>query len=262
MSFTVNGHIRDLVLLDTNIIREIIRNLDKEDKSNIISKNLFSNFSPDKYGFCISIYSTFELLPYDDIYMCFLDMFSIYPFFLIKPFNMIEEEEKNAASENKDLQINNLAYAITPATKDKEWQFRNVSYHLIENNEIYKPDYIREELEDIVNHWKKDKNKVNKLMETVSSMYKKDIEENFHTPSQKILKYSYYSRIFDNRKISPSDVMDVRISAIAPYVDVVITEKYQAGVFRQAQNKIDEIQNLRIYTLKDLKHEEIKIVER
>ncbi|WP_162307188.1 hypothetical protein [Schaedlerella arabinosiphila] len=47
--------------------------------------------------------------------------------------------------------------------------------------------------------------------------------------------------------------MDVLISSIAPYVDVVITENFQADVYKKAKKFIPQIKELEIYRLKDIR---------
>ena len=47
--------------------------------------------------------------------------------------------------------------------------------------------------------------------------------------------------------------MDTIISAIIPYMDAVITENYQANVYKTAKSFISEMKPLEIYTLKDIR---------
>ena len=49
--------------------------------------------------------------------------------------------------------------------------------------------------------------------------------------------------------------MDVLISSIAPYVDAVITENFQADVYKKAKKLIPQIKELEIYRLKDIRME-------
>ena len=262
MPITLNGTTRNLVLIDTNIIRETVIKIGEEDETNPIARRLLSCFSPDTTIFCITIYSGFEIHPYSDIYEKFKNMFSIFPFFLIFPFSTIKEEEEKARAENRDIEMRNIMYAIKSEIINEDENFSKVFDGFIKDFTKTNPECIRDQLKNTLSVWKKEKTKLSKLNDTANSMYTKYIKENPNIrASQKIFKYSYYHRIFANRKITMNDIVDVDISAIAPYVDVVITENYQAEVFRQAQNKIDEIQHLRIYTLKDLRHDEDDTIE-
>lgn len=71
-----------------------------------------------------------------------------------------------------------------------------------------------------------------------------------------MMEYSQFLRIFKTQKtIKPNDVMDVLISSIAPYVDavIIITENFQAGVYKKAKKFIPQIKELEIYRLKDIR---------
>ena len=72
-----------------------------------------------------------------------------------------------------------------------------------------------------------------------------------------MMEYSQFFRIFKTQKnIKPNDVMDVLISSIAPYVDAVITENFQADVYKKAKKLIPQIKELEIYRLKDIRMED------
>ena len=73
-------------------------------------------------------------------------------------------------------------------------------------------------------------------------------------PASRMMEYSQFLRIFKTQKtIKPNDVMDVLISSIAPYVDAVITENFQADVYKKAKKLIPQIKELEIYRLKDIR---------
>ena len=69
-----------------------------------------------------------------------------------------------------------------------------------------------------------------------------------------MMEYSQFLRIFKTQKtIKSNDVMDVLISSIAPYVDAVITENFQADVYKKAKKLIPQIKELEIFRLKDIR---------
>jgi len=47
--------------------------------------------------------------------------------------------------------------------------------------------------------------------------------------------------------------MDITISCIVPYLDAIITEGFQADVYKKAKRFIPQLSNLEIYTLKDIR---------
>ena len=73
-------------------------------------------------------------------------------------------------------------------------------------------------------------------------------------PASRMMEYSQFLRIFKTQKtIKSNDVMDVLISSIAPYVDAVITENFQADVYKKAKKLIPQIKELEIFRLKDIR---------
>jgi len=50
-----------------------------------------------------------------------------------------------------------------------------------------------------------------------------------------------------------NDAMDVIISCIVPYMDAVVTENFQANVYKKAMKLIPQLNQLEIYTLKDIR---------
>lgn len=73
-------------------------------------------------------------------------------------------------------------------------------------------------------------------------------------PASRMMEYSQFSRIFKTQKtITPNDVMDILVSSIVPYVDAVITENFQADVYKKAKKLIPQIKDLEIYRLRDIR---------
>jgi len=71
----------------------------------------------------------------------------------------------------------------------------------------------------------------------------------------KIMLYSQYYRIFDPTW-NPNDqeVTDVYISACAPYVDAVVTEKFQAEIYKKVQKQIEGM-SVTIAKLRDIRYQ-------
>lgn len=72
----------NLILLDTNAIREIVTNTNMA--GNGFLERFFSH-SSDAYAPCFSIYNAIELMPYQDIFEKFLEFFSTIPCLMIFP---------------------------------------------------------------------------------------------------------------------------------------------------------------------------------
>lgn len=73
-------------------------------------------------------------------------------------------------------------------------------------------------------------------------------------PASRMMEYSQFIRIYQIQKaLKSNDVMDVLTSCIVPYVDAVITENFQADVYKKAKKMIPQIRDLEIYRLKDIR---------
>jgi len=73
-------------------------------------------------------------------------------------------------------------------------------------------------------------------------------------PAIKTILYSEYYRIFEpNWKPRPQEITDTYIIAAAPYVDIVITERYQAEILRKIRNRVAGLAKLDIATLRDIR---------
>ena len=71
--------------------------------------------------------------------------------------------------------------------------------------------------------------------------------------------YSIYYRIYDPalvKRAGPGEVTDIEIMSPVPYVDAVITEKFQAGILRKIKHKVKGMNDLEIFTLKDIRWED------
>ncbi len=73
-----------------------------------------------------------------------------------------------------------------------------------------------------------------------------------------VMLYSQYYRIFSpiwtaKNKDENQEVTDVVISACAPYVDAVVTEKFQAGIYQDVHKHIGGM-SATIARLRDIRH--------
>ena len=75
-------------------------------------------------------------------------------------------------------------------------------------------------------------------------------------PSLLMMAYSIFYKFYEDRQRKPSesDVFDIAISAMVPYVDAFITERNQAEAIKKIRNKEKSfLMDLRILTIKDLR---------
>lgn len=81
-----------------------------------------------------------------------------------------------------------------------------------------------------------------------------DIPNVERVPSLRVTLYSQYYRIFNPTwKRKPGEVTDVEIMAVAPYVDMIITEGFQADIFDKISRVVPQLADLEVLTLRDLR---------
>ena len=66
--------------------------------------------------------------------------------------------------------------------------------------------------------------------------------------------YTVFYRFYaEQRKPEEQDVFDILIGNIAPYVDIVITEGFQAEIYKKVSNRDPFLDDLRIETVSALR---------
>lgn len=267
----INGNKYKLIFLDTNVLREISLNNYRTakiflEKYIIMDDNVV--FVP-----CFSIYNIVELRPTEDIYEKFKEFFSLVPCIIFLGHECILREEANLTLRGERLSIserisigasyqgsnfsklvdqifsdtaileniNNFIYDLS--IESSEWTDQRIKVLQSRNgNAINNKHYFQNEEKTI----RKDLNNFDidlSGLENIKKLY-----------GARIMLYSQFQRVHcTNKKIKPNDVMDVQMSCVIPYVDAVITENYQAEIYKQAKSFIPLLKNVEIYTLKDIK---------
>ncbi len=263
----------DLCLLDTNIISEMLNNHQDELKS------FLEKFGPTKYAPCFTIYNIIELHRREDLYKKFLNFFSIYPCFLLKPYNVLFEEELESYSE--DYSISPLLKSYSPLKKYNIDQFESFLKYVFSKNNI-KQSVVnwRNEEREILTNWLGNRENFSPSKQVPNSIdaqsYIKQagiqtiinhnpkgawklinngvIIDIDRFPAIKVMLYSQYYRLFDpNWKPRPQEVTDVLIMGSTPYVDCVVTEKFQAEILKKVKYKVTGLEQVDIKTLKNLR---------
>jgi len=269
-----------LCLLDTNIISEISKNPSREGKK-FVKKVLENSWIP-----CITSGSLFEIRKNSIVYDQFLEVFSIIPFFNIKPFINLYESEKEVYE--KGVSADPIQLSISPTNKDPKLQLIGFMDEIFSRSEVNESEkYRRSDETQVLNNWisrvdnfKTDSDVANAkdaeryvdeaAFQTIlkidldldsnfirDKVEKKEFIDILKFPSVLLMLYSQYYRLYDpGWKSTPQEVTDVEIMAAVPYVDVVITENYQAEILRKVQNRgrhVD-IKSLQVLTLRDLRN--------
>jgi hypothetical protein len=268
-----SGNIYKLCLLDTNALSEIVKNPTKE------GRGFKKNFGPGSYAPCLTVYNLIELRRKEKIFEAFLDFFSKYPNFLLKSMKQIVEEE--FISFNSRLPLSPLLNSFSPVGQNSSYMLKDFIDKFFINPEIGDLEKKwRSNEEEILSVWLENKRNFNPERltanavdaeryvkeagiqtlihyspERVQNILKKEQFPNLSLfPSISVMLYSQYYRFFDpKRKFSSQDVTDIMIIAVAPYIDAIVTEKFQAEIFKKIKKRIPQLKNLEVATLSDLR---------
>lgn len=267
-----------LIFLDSNALREITNNTFSSGKGFI---NKFMNES-NMYIPCFSIYNVMELKPNEEGFQKFIDFFSIIPCFMFFSAKTILQEEYKCYLKNQPLIINNqIVNAFSPLNTNDSHNFRKMITGMLSMESL--ASCIQSEINElpsVANSWESQRLEAKRNLEKsklplnmIDIKYYKSQENEMITkdlqawgfepspilnidklPAFRIMGYSQFNGIFLTKKvIKPNDVMDITISCIIPYVDAVITESFQADVYRKAQKLIPQMKKLETYILKDIR---------
>ena len=264
-----------LLYLDTNALRNIVTNNDGC-LQKFISKFLMGD---KKYAPVFSVYNVFELKPYKNIYAKFVELFSVIPCMMLFPYKLILQEEIKAYHEGRPFVLdNNLVNAFSSMGSGESYKIEKFLERLW-NDEVVGSEIKNEikGLREISDCWNSRKGEANELIgkysginirklyfkiekETIKKDLKAhgfDISDDFDfrkLPGSRSMEYSYFMRVHGRKSlITPNDVMDVKMSCFAPYVDAVITENYQADLYRHMKGFINPISNLEVIRMSNLK---------
>ncbi len=271
----VSGSTYKLCLLDTNAISEIVK------YPNVEGEVFKRKFLVDGgYVPCITIYNIIEIRRKSKVYKKFLNSFSAIPFFLLKPFQLILNDEIQSIQNGKRMIpiFNSFSYVV----QNSSYNLRCFLDNLFSSKEIVEVErqWIKndkESLEFWLSHknnfspTKKDANSfdaekylkesgIQTLIRLNPNWVKNELEKNRipdinQFPSIKVMLYSIYYRLYDPSWDKASgEVTDVEIIAVSPYMDAIITEGFQANIFTKIKNKVKGLETLSVFKLKDLRN--------
>lgn len=270
MPISLNGKSYKLCLLDTGIISEIVKDNNSELKV-IHNRIIDSNIIP-----CISIWNILEIRNSDYVYDKFLEVFSIIPFMLIKDsYNIFDDE---IAQYPNPAPINPLITGISMANEDENLHLKPFLESIFNRDDISSSEQAWNE------GWKQDslaamlslkknfspsgknynsqdakrfiKTGVPQFVGGRDSTWKKRIKtiDSNAFPSVKMAFYTVFFRFYaEDRKPETQDVFDILIGNMAPYMDIVITENFQAEIFKKVKRFDKFIDHLKVETISDLR---------
>lgn len=260
----LNGRNYKLLLCDTNIISGFLK------EKNTIGKGLTELMLKNDYLLCITFTGIAELYKCDDLFDEFFNYLSIIPFFVLKNFNqLLDEEISNYPIITK---IDPIYFSFkTLENKEYYTQYKSLFYkepiksRLIEENDIE----VKKDTLDAVLSWVKGypkpkngftKKDIELWVELV--LYKrlaevnrtfleqnKTLDYNYFLSWKMIAYLTFYKFYLNNKRPVLSDLGDILMSANFPYVDAVIVEKNVKEIVRQIQNKHNFAKHLELFDI-------------
>lgn len=268
-----NGSNYKLCLLDTNALSEIVKRPANEGHGYI------KLFPPSEFVPCFTAYNLFELRRHRDVFDEFIKFFGIYPSFITTPFQFILEAEITAKGRTKVNDI--LLYAFTPLGSNSSFQLVEFIDNLFRDPTMANLEHEwRNRNQGVLDDWLINKANFSPTssvpnardakqfvhdasIDTLCHIHPELVQSSIDTnnivllqsfPSLQIMLYSQYYRIFDPAwKPNDQEVIDVCISACAPYVDAIITENFQAEIYKKVHKYINGMSAI-ITTLRDIRH--------
>jgi hypothetical protein len=269
-----NGSTYRLCLLDTNALSEIVKHPTVEGRGYI------ERFPPAVYVPCFTVYNLIELRRNADVFQEFTKFFSVYPSFITQPFQIILDAEVRAgghasvnsilfraftafgpdASFNLKSFITDLFTAPQIAQLESGWRTCNqdVLNTWLTNKANFSPD------DSVPNAKDADRFVNDATVDTLCQLYpavvqasitNNNIPQSLRFPSMQIMLYSQYYRVFDPTwTANDQEVTDVCITACAPYVDAIVTEKFQAEIYKKVQKMVDGLTGVLFARLRDIRH--------
>ena len=261
-----SGSTYALCLLDTNAVSTIVK------RPSLEGRGFVTLFAPTSWAPCFSIYTIFELARSATVFASFVEFFARYPCFLLKPFSDLIASERTEEAHNARPLFN----AFTSLGPNPSYDLRAWTTTMFSDPGIQEiRDRWRQEELEIWQAWQQNRSTFNSQRTAVNALdasrfvtgaakemlraegfdpaaLTKEVLRRF--PSLLAMLYSQYYRVYDDdRKSEPSDVTDVRIAAAAPYMRGVVTERFQAEVFKKIRNNVPGLAALEVSTIRELR---------
>lgn len=272
---TLNGTEYRLCLLDTNAVSEMVKH--PESLGNFLAWSLGEQpvFIP-----CLSPFTLLELRRNSEVYARFTERFGPLPCVLLKSHEQLLEEETRCYPDPSTIDPSLLGFSghfgpdgnrlerVLPTafgtesvlSQERHWNNSREEIvlgigALVSNfppkANAYTPAEVRTFVE--IAGFQQLVFRAQPFVERIVTSGQAVAIDAF--PSLKASLYAVFHKFYADRtrKVSSSDAFDIIISAAAPYVEAIFTENHQAECLGKTKRLDDFIQDLGIYTLKDLR---------
>ena len=274
MPIDLKGTMYRLTYLDTNVVSDVSKREEPERSA------LFEFFISKRIAPCYSVLSIIEIMEKPDIFKSYIECFGILPSVIVKGHDQLVEEEMKAYPDPSKIDPVIVSpwglrdsYLSDPRDKLKKlidlsgadkrrstWKrdkpiILNGMLSLVKNYPPSGDKYTKQEARDFVR-------KVNYqhlgfqfpsfIQKLESSGQDFDIDA---FPSLKMMAFSVFHKFYADRKRKPleSDVFDILMSTILPYVDIAYLERGQAEILHKTKRIDPFISRLEVGTLTDLR---------
>ena len=268
-----SGRAYDLLYLDTNALSSVFKH------PTTFGRSILEQFPPDNTAFCHSLYTLIEVRRRPDLWLSFVELFRTYPWFLLEPYRLLIQGE--ADKYHRAERHCPLVKAFTPigdgglrdveaeiddlfgprGVADAERRWREDENEILEawlaNRDQFEPTQLVANAADARRYIEECHSVV--LYGEVPAFVERELQQAGRIdmsrfPALQTMLLSLYYRLFDPTwKPLPQEVTDVRIAAVAPYVDAFVTERFQAEVLAKAKQQIPALEHCQVLRLRNVR---------
>lgn len=266
----INGKKYKLCLFDTNAISSFLKN----PKEWILYFN--EEFSISSTIISYSIFTLSELWFRQDLFNKYKDIFSVFPSCILDGHESIFRKE--VSNYNKLRKINPIVASsimkndnLTPKEmlttviensgfipKSEYWRKSRDEIlagitNLVKNYPPKNDQYTIKEIEDFNLIVSMEQIAMRNIGFSQSMLNQEEVIDIKQFPSIQTTSYVVFYKFYtDKRKPILSDVFDIMISALLPYVDFFITEGNMCEIIKKIKSRHGFLKNLKEYSIKDI----------
>lgn len=254
-----NGHNYKLVYLDTNVINEISKN------TNFFGKNFMEKYLDGSYGFATSVFNLYELSrTHGESRKKIINFFDLFPLAVLETYPRLAEIEKTSNVFSKEMVMFTLGAKMMGFNIQLGMLFeemdRNINFR--KTIEVMNSTFVNE-MEVWKQHqrggmfgWMKEFKK-NLLLSMNESFLTTEVgfEIDVLGKYKSVELYSFIKNQFiytSQKEVNQNSIIDAYNAAIAPYVEVYITERTVGSWLEMAKKKFKYLSNLEVVKLSDL----------
>ncbi len=254
-----NGHCYKLVYLDTNVVNAISKN------TNFFRKNFLEKYVDGSYGFALSVFNLYELSrAKGESREKIISFFDLFPLAVLETYPRLAEIEKISNGFSEEMVI------FTLGSKTLGFQVQlSMIFEEMNNNARFKQtvQIMHEIFANEIEMWKQHRKKgIIGWMKEFEENLLLSMNESFMTTDvgfeidslgkyKSVELYSFIKNQFiysSHKEIGQNSIIDAYNVAIAPYVEVFITEKTVGSWLEMAKRKFAYLSDLEIVKMSEL----------